>query len=127
MYDIKLFTINANKENNMLGLYNMMVQAGLIAKPAIFCDTISVLSEIPRFHTFHLLTQNYLLLTDNSVNMIADTFNSNKFICIDIPSRFSYPNVDYYSLEDFYKKTPETNIKTVQEILNKGYQKYVVL
>lgn len=125
MLNLSLFSQNINAENNILKLYILANQSKHISSPRIFCDSINLLLDLPIFHTTHMMGSSLLILTDNSCYQIADVFSTNKFICIDSPSRHSAKNVDFYSIEEFIDN--KNYLEILINILSKQeYKNYVV-
>jgi hypothetical protein len=125
MHDIKYYSAAVTPETNSFKLYGILRHHNLISDPVIFFDKKNVLTPLPEFHSRYLMSQNYLILTDNTCYDIADTFKSNKFICIDIPTRHNLSNVDHYNIEDFLEE--KGRLDQLKKILsNKEYQNYVV-
>lgn len=125
MYKLAMFSQNISAENNIFKLYHAAIDAGIIDGPIIFCDDISIISPFPYLHTSNLMGKNYLVLTDNSVFKITDVYDSNKFICIDVPCRFSSDAVDLYNIEEFMKD--KDYVGQLKNILNRPeYNAYVI-
>ena len=120
MYNLSLFSSNISQNNTIFSLYGLMIDANLIEHPTIFCDNINLPIKVPVLNTFHLMAANHNILCDNSVYDMAETYVSNRFICIDIPSRHEMPNVDHYSIEPFVQnqKVPEKLLELLHKILS---------
>lgn len=128
MLKIGLYSQHLNSDNNITSLYLLACsKKNIIYQPKLFCDQIHILSSYPTLHTSYLMGQQLLILTDNSVYQIADIFGSNRFICIDKPSRHSAKNVDFYSIEHFNKKNENEYLEILQTIFFNGkYENYVI-
>lgn len=125
MYNVSLYSNQMNQNTNILKLYQLAIDNNLINNPLIFCDSSELISKTPSLHTFNLLSKNLLVLTDNTVFDIVDTYRSNRFICIDIKGRHDYSKVDFYDIQQF--NDPSTYVETLKNILShQDYKQYAI-
>lgn len=125
MHKVALYSQKLNNETDILKIYLEAVHKGLISQPLLFSDDSSIILNASQLHTYNLLSQNLLVMTDNTIFNIVDIYNSNKFICIDDKSRYDYSKVDFYPKENFVQE--EERLKQLQEIFAKEeYKKYEI-
>lgn len=98
MYKISLFT---QKLEENIPIVNVVKNQNIFNVQEAFCDKNQLVDySTAIFHTYFLIGENKLVISDATVYSIAEVFNSNQFICIDDPDAKTkdLPNVDFYDI-----------------------------
>lgn len=116
MYNISLFTQYLEESKHIL---NMVTNQTIFRPQEMFCDKNSIINHnTPIFHSYFMIGENKLILTDASVYSVAEIFNSNQFICIDSLAEKpkDLANVDFYDIEQIDpEKINEGLLKILQQ------------
>ena len=128
MYNTSLFThkITENK-CHIIEIVTAIKNPELINIQSIFCD-INELSNYhnPVFHTYFLMAENKLVISDATAYNIAGIFPTNNFICID-DSKFErddFDNVEFVDINLFTRENVDEFLGKVLE--SQKYEKYKV-
>ena len=125
MYNISVFLQVIADQSHILKILSYTNPKNIYIKD-MFCDINQMANYHNAFlHSYMLMSENKLLISDATCYRVADVFNTNKFICIDdIKFKQDMDNVEFIDIKTF---TPENTEKNLLEILGqKKYEKYKV-
>tara|TARA_R100000278_G_scaffold29947_1_gene27576 strand:- start:23138 stop:23515 length:378 start_codon:yes stop_codon:yes gene_type:complete len=125
LYNISVFLQRIAAESHVLKIMSLTNPKKIYIKE-MFCDTNQMANyHNPFFHSWMLMAENKLLLSDASCYNIAAIFDTNKFIAIDDPKfKQDMDNVEFVDINIFNQGNTEEKLL---EILGQDkYAKYKV-